>query len=308
MLPLLLSLPLLAAAQDGTPPPETQAALAEASPRARAAWNRFLAAARPAEARAPITAFRLHANGLRRDGVQTNETDFDYSYLAPDCIRFALPDGNETGRSGRKQRDYWKRDRTGATTRLVGRDFAQDRRLVAQMHALARNYVALASPDALHITSLEALTGPPPGLWKKLARQTRDLTWISVTSPDFALFLDDADAEEGARTFRVDLALGTEEGERDLPLVARILELSGPDGKLHAPLLVRLSDYVPVDGVPVPTVLLVHALDPEAPSTAPRFAPDPIQEIYVLEADLWPDWTVADFDPSSERFRPAEDH
>ncbi|HED66992.1 MAG TPA: hypothetical protein ENJ09_15730 [Planctomycetes bacterium] len=301
LLSLLLLFLVAPTAQDSAAQPETRTALEAASPAAREAWARFVHAARPDGGTEPIQSFRLHAEGLRRDGVQTNETKFDYSYLAPDCIRFALPDGNETGRRGRRQRDYWKLAKNGVT-RLVGRDFAQDRRLVEQMHTLARNFTSLASPNALRIQSLSLLDAPPPELWPKLRRQTRRLTWISITSPDFALFLRDAAEERGHPLYRVDIALGDQEPDRDLPRYAVIRELPSEGRPPAPPLLVALKDYIESDSIPFPTTILAYAL--EESDVGAVFSELPIQEVYILEASLSPDLTVADFDPELE----AEGH
>src|SRR5688572_14614762 len=137
-LPLLVTLTALvcpALAQSPTP------ATSGATPEARALWERVCKASGPAE-REPLRAFQLTAEVRTRSGVQSNDAHVDYRYLAPDCIRFALPNKNETGRFGPAPEQYWQKSATDVVV-LAGREFKEDRRAVDDMLALARNYAAL---------------------------------------------------------------------------------------------------------------------------------------------------------------------
>ena len=140
----------------------------------------------------PITAFRLEADVLTRQGAQTNETEVDYRYLAPDCIRFLLPNRLETGRFGPGREDYWLKDKEEIVV-LAGRDYVQDRRQVDEMLALARNYVALSDPGRLNLRRLELASAAPKDLPASLQAAGKKLTWISVASSDFALVRRDGE-------------------------------------------------------------------------------------------------------------------
>ena len=169
---------------------------------ARAAWQLVSRSGRTAAD--PIAAFRLSADVLTRDGVQTNETQVDYRYLAPDCIRFVLPSQRETGRFGPKQRDYWLKDKEEVVT-LAGRDYAEDRRLVDEMIAVARNFVALSDPSRIELSDLTLLSAPPPELYPALAREASKWSWLRLVSPDFALVPSGANGTAPA-SYAVELA------------------------------------------------------------------------------------------------------
>jgi len=266
---LLAALPLLA--QTPAAPGEDPAA---------ALFQRLCAASGPAE-RAPITAFRLVAEARTRSGVQTNDLDIDYRYLAPDCIRFVLPSKNETGRFGPEEKQYWLKSGK-ETIVLAGREYKEDRRQVDDMVALARNYIALSNPAALKLERLEALAAAPADLGQANAKKTRKLSWIALESPDFALVRREGQTPKG--TYRVELGLDV----HALPAVAVIRAKADPAA---APLFVYLSDYQEKDGFRLPMQLHVHVLDGAA------FADQASQEVYVKTAELRPQFTLQDFRP-----------
>ena len=272
--------------------PDAQDALAHATPEARTAFERLSKAAGDG---APITSFRLQADVLTRSGVQTNEMQVEYRYLAPDCIRFMLPSRNETGRFGPAPEQYWLKSSADVVV-LAGREYKEDRRLVDDMAVLARNYTALSSPGRLRLTALELLPAAPADLGPELTKKTRKLTWLALTSPDFALVRRDgqADAPGGAtgepRLFRVEVGLG----EDALPAVAVIREV----GKGGDPLLVEFGQYKERAQRRIPLQLRVHVLDRALEPDA--FAPAPSQEIYVTEAELEAKLTVEDFKPAKK--------
>jgi hypothetical protein len=262
-------------------PFQEQGALAQAAPEARAVWERLLAVT-ASDAAQPISAFRLAADVLTRSGAQTNEMDIDYRYLAPDCIRFVLPSRLETGCSGRGREDYWLKDKEEIVV-LAGRDYAEDRRRVDEMLALARNYVALSDPKRLSLHELRLLDGPPGDLPRSLAAAGKRLTWIAVASPDFALVRrDGAPAPEGT-LYTVDLGLSADA----LPTLAVIRE-----GARGQALLVELGKYEERSGFRIPLQLRVHM--PRAPGA---FGDAPSQEIYVTAADLRAPLKPEDFRP-----------
>ena len=245
----------------------------------------------------------LRAEGVTRNGVQTNELSFDYQYLAPDCIRFALPSGSVTGRSGRKQRDYWLRTKDGVVE-LAGFEYEEDRRQIKEMHSIAKNFVALTDPSKLRILSLELLPEPPRELW--IRHPARRMQWLRITSPDFALVRRDRnDAERPSASgsappvYVVDLALPNDDSLgrlKDLPNYAIIREQRTAGHDPTPPMLIRLSKYEAQNGFLMPFDLWVFAIGGTSPGT---FAHKASQEVYVLEAQLRPQLTVQDFTAGS---------
>jgi hypothetical protein len=278
---LALSVALAPRPQEGGAPPASP----PISEEARALWEKVKAASGD-PAREPLRAFHLTADVLTRSGVQTNEAHIDYRYLAPDCIRFALPSKNETGRFGPAPEQYWTQTDNGIVV-LVGREWVQDRKSIDDAVTLARNYVALSSPARLKILALELLPAAPADLGPELAKRAKKLRWLALESPDFALLRGDL-ARETPAVYRVELGLR----EDLLPgaAIVREREKSTAD-----PLLVEFSQYQEQDGFKLPFQLWVHALDrAHAPAT---FAEASAQEVYVTAAQLRPNLTVEDFKP-----------
>jgi hypothetical protein len=247
---------------------------------AQAAFERLCAASGPA-ARAPITAFRLVAEARTRSGVQTNDLEIDYRYLAPDCIRFMLPSKNETGRFGPDEKQYWLKSGQ-ETVVLAGREYKEDRRQVDDMLALAKNYIALSNPAALKLEGLELLAVAPADLGEANAKKTKKLAWLALESPDFALVRREGLTPKG--TYRVELGLD----QHSLP--AAVVIRAKSDAAV-APLFVYLSAYQEKDGFRLPMQLHVHVKDGAA------FADQASQEVYVKTAELRPKFTAADFKP-----------
>jgi hypothetical protein len=271
----------LAPAQEAHPAPES----APVADEARALWERVCAASGDAR-REAITAFHLKADVLTRSGVQTNEAHIDYRYLAPDCIRFALPSRNETGRFGPAPEQYWTQTGDGIVV-LAGRDYVQDRKSVDDALTLARNYVALSNPARLRLLALELLPSAPADLGQELAKRARKLRWLALESPDFALIRGEL-ARETPAVYRVELGLR----EDLLPAIAIVRERGKPAAE---PTLVEFSQVQEQDGFKLPFQLRVHALD--RAQRPPVFAEAASQEVYVTSAALRPTFTVADFQP-----------
>ncbi len=268
------------------------------TPEALETWARLESASTGGVRQDPITAFRLRAELRLREGVQSNDLDsFEVSYLAPDCIRFLLDRSSETGRFGRKAREHWVRTKEGVTT-LAGRDYAPDRKQIQEMHAIARNFVALSSPALLRVEKLELLPAPPADLSEVLQRGADRMPWLRVTSPDFALFTDQVSLQGGtpetAPRFVVDIGLHRRGKAEDLPRYAIIRELPSEGRVPGRPMLIQLDRYEETSGFRIPKRILVHALGRGVDA---RFADTPSQEVDVLEADLRAPLTVDDFKP-----------
>ena len=258
-----------------------------ASPEAKAAWSRVLAATSSAPGQ-PITAFRLEADVLTRQGAQTNETEIDYRYLAPDCIRFLLPNRLETGRCGPGREDYWLKDKEEIVV-LAGRDYVQDRQRVDEMLALAKNYVALSDPGRLNLRRLELASAPPGDLPPSLQAAAKKLTWITVASSDFALVRRDGEPAPKDAIYAVELGLRQDA----LPNLVVIREESRKAGDRTA-LLVELGKYEERNGFRIPLQLRVFGRRPDG---RPGFVDTPSQEIYVTATDLRAPLTREDFRP-----------
>lgn len=268
---------------------------AEASPEARAAWAQVCAASRAEQGQqGPIRAFVIEAEVLTRDGVQTNEFDVEYRYLAPSFIRFKLPSGRETGRGpGERYTGYWFKEKE-EIVRLVSRDHVEDRRLVDEMLAVAKNFLALSDLGRLRLQNLELVDQAPRGLPPELQRDGSKLDWIVVTSRDFAL-LGGTPPKEGdpAPLFRVDLGI---DRKTHLPAMAMIFELRTQDLRPGVePLLIRLDRYRIQDGFLVPHHLAVHRRQPG--KVAFEFEPKAFQDIYVKTSRLRPELVEGDFEP-----------
>ena len=257
-----------------------------ASPEAQAAWARLVAATSSAPGQ-PITAFRLEADVLTRQGAQTNETEIDYRYLAPDCIRFLLPNRLETGRFGSGREDYWLKDKDEIVV-LASRDYVQDRRQIDEMLALARNYVALSDPGRLNLRRLELRSAPPGDLPPSLQAAAKKLTWISVASPDFALVRRDGEPAPEDALYTVELGLNRD----SLPVLVAIRDESKRGDR--AALLVELGKYEERNGFKIPLQLRVYGRRPDARA---GFVDSPSQEIYVTATDLRAPLTRDDFKP-----------
>ncbi|MAB78949.1 MAG: hypothetical protein CMJ89_06280 [Planctomycetes bacterium] len=265
-------------------------ALAQATPMTRATW-RELCQASLGDAR-PVTAFRLDAQTKIREGSRRNEGRISYHYLAPDCLRFRFSKDRELGRFGLRSKEYWMRENDEVIW-LKTRDYQSDRESIEEMAALAKNYLALSDPKHLRIDRIALLTEPPEEASPAIGRRYRKLTWLSVTSPDFALFGSN-DAREPRTTYRVDLGLRPRDEEHAwAPEVAIIRTVSGGGRRSKQAILLRLYAYREQDGFHIPFELAVHSLD----GTGTAFEQEPAQEVWITEADLRPDLKVEDFRP-----------
>jgi len=291
---MALLAPLLVAAAGLACPQDAPAPVQAEDPQARAAWQSFLDATRPPGASGtpppPITAFRLEATALTRMGAQTNEVRIDYRYLEPDCIRFLLPTSKEVGRFGAKQRDYWLRDRDEIVV-LTGRDHEEDRRQIDEMFSIAKNFVALSDPARLTIHSLALLPAPPANISSKLQSESKKLTWLRVTSPDFALLRSDGTRAAEGTIYVVELALQPS-GDARFVIVREPPVAGQPPAE---PMLIRLDKLSDRSGFRIPLQFFVYRLDRDARPVV--FSEKPGQEIYVTKADLRAKLSVDDFRP-----------
>ncbi len=268
---------------------EVNPGIGHASPEARALWAQLLVASggMQGSAREPIKAFKLGAAILTRNGVESNESEFEYSYLSPDYVKFSLPSENVMGRFGKKAKEYWLTTPEGDATVLSGSDYLQDRKTIARMHAVARNFVALSDLGGLRdISSLGTIAVPPLTLLGRHHELASTLQWLRITSPSFGLQSARGSAST-KRSYTADIGLAKDGPFRDLPLLAIIRDTSGASKKrISAPMMLQLGEYFEQDGFRIPKIFFVFYI--EQVSAVDRFESKPAQEIYLQKADLRP--------------------
>ncbi|MCZ6597340.1 MAG: hypothetical protein O7B99_06870, partial [Planctomycetota bacterium] len=125
----------------------------------------------------------------------------------------------------------------------------------------------------------------------RLRRLAEKVRWLSFSSPDFALFRENAAAKPDAeRSYRVQVGV---DAKSSLPRLAIVHEET--PGAKAAPMLVQLERYEKVDGFWVPHQILVYRLVRTDGRVA--FEEKPAQEIYVTRATLRPGLKPTDFEP-----------
>lgn len=292
-LALLSAAPAAVLAQDPAPaPPVVEPA---PDPAAQALWGRLQAATRAPEVTEPVTAFHVVATiRVRGEGVERNDVPrAEYTYLAPNYVRFRIDAARETGRGpGKGDAAYWMREKDRVTT-LAGREFSTDRDLVRRMTSIARNFVALSNPAGLELSGLELLPKRPDALPTPLrVGLAKQLDWLAFHSPDFDLFSERGAPPQGA-TYRVEVGV---DRTSHLPRLVTVTEVPAPDAPTTTvPMLFELRDFRGVDGTTIPHAILVHT--PESPQPGARFGKLPAQEVYVERADLAPELTPESFLP-----------
>ena len=271
----------------------TAQALAEATRGAQLTWEAMCKASLGDSA--PITAFHIEAKAKSRDKDQRNEGEVAYSFMAPHCVRFKISKTTEMGRSGRKKADYWMRDKDEVIT-LKSKDYKADRESIRDMAILAQNYIALSNPKRLRLQKLEALHRAPREARQAVGRHVKDLSWLSITSPDFALLGREDDPFATEETlYRVDFGLRPQEHEFAWTPEVVIVRTLPKAGETEESLLLRLFEYKEKDGFRIPHQIAVHHRDYSR--MGHPFKLDPTQEIWIKDVDLRAEFQVADFRP-----------
>lgn len=253
---------------------------AETAPEARAAWEQFLEATRPAEP-VPITSLQFEVQVTTRTDNRSNQAEFSLAYLDPDRLRMRMKSGREQGvGSGIGQQAYWLRD-GDELRRLAGREYETDRRQIDDLLNLCHDLCALANPEALRVTRIEKLRRGPRELGSG-KHAARSLTWLAFTSPDFRL------VGSGSDTLRIELGLDPTTGNAHQAVVR---DPAGASPPRH--LIFEKHDSV--DGFQIP--MTIQVFDPEeAGDPESDFRSRATVEIYLLTGTLNPALDPASFD------------
>lgn len=255
---------------------------AGASELARSRWQALVGAALGAGG-GRVSSFDLNfdVSVYPKEG-QSNESSARYFYMEPGWVRMVLRSGRERMRGPRG--DYLV-SREGVTP-LRGRDYAEDKRELDETVALARTFVGLSDPGQLRLVSLETSDAPAGMLPEELRKGLDGLEWITVQSPDFR---GPVQGDKEPRLDRIEIGL---DAKTKLPTLALVRDARNP----HGALLVRLSGYLELDGYRVPGQVRAWRIDPE--SRPLRFAAKQAVDMWLIEGDLSPELTPADFEPA----------
>jgi len=296
MLNFLLLSPLLV--QNPAPPPlpkETPAPLAQpetkplvpgaipesTSAEARTLYQQFCAATlAPKAVRTPIVAFDLVLDAvIRQADNQTNEnlTPLRYRFQKPDWVRAKTEHGYELlhGPEGDFLMDPKRNEKLALA---VGREGEEDRKQLAEISDLSRNFVALTDPSALRIAELKLGSADPA-----LPPAAQALVWLEILTPDFRM-----PGSAPAGMLRVQLGLKRDKHLPELCLV-------GPGDALARPATqIRVRDYREKQGLIVPYNLALFPFD----KTTGKFPEKPPLELWLKnDSDLRPNFTPETFKP-----------
>ena len=243
----------------------------------------------------PITAFHIEAKVKSRGQQKRNEGEVAYSFLAPHCVRFRISETTEMGRSGRRKTDYWMRDEDEVIT-LDTKDYKADRESIRDMAVLARNYIALSDPGRLRIHEFEVPHDQPKEAREVVGgKRLRELSWIRIKSPDFALLGSEQDPLAEETLYWVDFGLRPKGDELAWTPEIVIVRNLPRSGEPEESFLLRLDSYEEKDGLRIPRNIEVYHRDEERPGRP--FRPKPTQEIWIHEIDLSSELQIEDFRP-----------
>lgn len=242
---------------------------ADASPRAREAWEKLVVASLgPGAERKPLEAFDLVLDVVfKRDQRGTNDVPrMRYRFAKPGWVRITTRNERELLRG--PDGDWLIDARRGERTKLdLGRANAEDRRQLDDMQRIGRRFVALGDPASLRIASLSEIAAPdvplPAGV-----RPAAGLLWLELSTPDFH-------ASEGA-------AVGTRVRLGIDPATSHVL-LALVDEPWRQPTLIALEKHERVDGLLVPRHLRVF--EPQPGQGPLAFQREPTSDVWLIEKE-----------------------
>lgn len=266
---------------------------ATATEAARAAWLALCAATGTAPAMDAVTAFDLsfEARAWQTDGQ--GEKSFKNGrlrFLAPKFVDSTLESGR---RRLRGPRGDWIVDAKGHALRLQGVELAQDRRELDQIVHVARTFANLINARNLRLRAIELLDAPPFALPQSVAERSRDRTWLSIVSPDFAIARSDGSASE--REVRAWIAL---DPKTRLPSLAVVAEDDRGTLVVESALLVELGNFKAIDGLNTP--MSVRTFSPDTSRTPWTFHEQQSLQLWLTKGTLRPKLTPTDFEPPKD--------
>jgi hypothetical protein len=256
---------------------------ASAGAEERARWQDLCRAALvPGATRVPLNAFDLWLDvQFNNSATQSNEaTKLRYRYQAPSFLRAMTEHGYELV-SGPKG-DFNFDPKRGETLPLpVGREGAEDRRQLAEILDLARNFVALSDPAALRIAELRTGVVEPALFPEALRKSLEGLSWLELLTPDFRL-------PKAAENGLVRVRLGFRPGK---PLPVSCIVSGANAGAAN---WIEVPEYRAQAGLQVPCHLAIHSLD----ETGKCFQARPTLEVWLKnDSNLHPSFTPETFQP-----------
>jgi hypothetical protein len=299
MLPLLLASALLLQNPAPKPPPlpgakETPvpAAAPESkllpgvlpegtSAEARELWQRFCAATlAPKATRVPLTGFDLVLDAqIRNASNQSNEnlTPLRYRFQLPDLVRATTEHQKELlhGPKGDFVLDPAHKDKQPLA---VGREGEEDRKQLAEIQDVSRNFLALSDPSALRIAGLKLGSADPA-----LLPAPQGLVWLEILTPDFRM---PGSAPVGM--LKVQLGIRRDKGLPEWCLVG-----TAEPGARPAT-LIRVQGYREKQGLVVPHDLALFPFDKQSG----RFPEQPPLHLWLKnDSDLRPQFAPETFWP-----------
>lgn len=264
---------------------------ADAPEETKALWRQLCKAASGEVAQPKVTGFDIvfDVRGWQ-PGTQA-ETDFNdarFRYLEAGWVSHSLSKNGR--RSLRGPQGDWLVDPQGAATRLQGVELAEDRKQLDQIALVSRTFVRLVDPRALRLRSLKQLPAPPFPLPESMLARAKELAWLDLQSPDFAIARSDGKAS----TREVRAWVGVDVATK-LPQLAVVAEDDRGTLVHESALLVELSDYRALEGFKVPHKLRTFPADfAQSPW---RFAERPNLSLWLKQGSLRPALVPADFEP-----------
>jgi hypothetical protein len=251
------------------------------SAQARALWQQFCAATlAPKATRMPLTAFDLVLDAqIRNASNQSNEnlTPLRYRFQLPDLVRAMTEHQKELlhGSKGDFILDPAQKEKLPIA---VGRGGEEDRKQLAEIQDVSRNFIALSDPSALRIAALELGSADPA-----LGPAAQALAWLEILTPDFRM-----PGSAPAGMLKVQLGIRRDKGLPELCLVGSADPLARPAT------LIRVQGYREKQGLVVPHDLALFPFD----KTTGKFPEQAPLHLWLKnDSDLRPKFTPETFWP-----------
>ncbi len=289
-LALLIALPLLVTT---TAAPACALQEAAQTDQAQELWERVCASTflrSKADAK-PITALDLQFEVLTRGDQGSTEIKPRVRWLDPGFIRIQLSSGREVGRGPKGD---WLRE-GNEVVRMVGREYAQDRRDFDSYLTIINIFVALTHPKTLAVENLSIVSELPFDFPKRHdLNKTRDrkrLKWLRFESQDLQLSGSDDWGDTVPKKQTVHVAIDT---ANHLPVMAHIADKSGE----LAPMLLSLADSKALQDLRIPHKIFVYPIiaGPASEKFRPTLTTLPSQQLHLLGGTVRALFKASEFD------------